>query len=71
MTRRRAHLRTIEARDVIAAINRAGDALLDPERHSYLEASWAHRRCLRCGRPPEEHRSWLWRLVARLVRRWR
>ncbi len=74
MIRRRAHLRILEPHDVIAAVNRAGSDLLDPARHGYLEASeshWAPRRCLRCGGAPEDHHGLLWRMVARLVRRWR
>ena len=74
MTRRRSHLRILEPHDVIAAINRAGNDLLDPTRHGYIESSespWAPRVCARCGRPPDEHHGLLWRLVARLVRRWR
>jgi len=74
MTRKRAHLRSISSRDVIAAINRAGSDLLDPARHGYLESAespWAPRRCLRCGCAPEDHHGLVWRMVARLMRRWR
>lgn len=71
MTRRRAHLRLIDSRDVIAAINRAGDAALDPHKHAYVEGShpFLDNRCARCHRPRAEHWGLLRRLVARLLRR--
>ena len=56
----------IDSRDVIAAINRAGDALLDPRRHAYRGTG---ARCERCGRRREDHRGWLGRLLSWLRNR--
>ena len=69
MTRRPAHLRLLRSSDLITAIRRAGAATLDPLRHAWQHGDhpWMDTRCAWCGCPREDHRSWLGRLLDRLL----
>lgn len=71
MTRRPAKLRILRSHDVIEAINRAGDRILDPRQHAWQHSGspWV-ATCSWCGRPRNEHISWIRRALSRLGR-WR
>ncbi len=53
----------------VAAINRRGNELLDPHWHAYAPGG-DPTRCSRCHCARADHKTWLWRLIARALR-WR
>lgn len=51
------------------SINRLGDQLLDPRQHAYEPTPYI-TTCARCHCPRADHKTWPWRLIARVLK-WR